>query len=178
MSSAERRLGGLGLDWRCDRPELQQASRNIRAARRLLAAVLFGFLSGLIHAQDTPVGLWKTIDDDGKTEKSLIRVTEERGALTGRVERLLDHTEKPDAVCEKCTDERKDQPVLGMTVIRDVRRRGGESNVWDGGEILDPDNGRTYRLRLTLGANGKTLAVRGYIGAPILGRTQTWIRVE
>jgi uncharacterized protein (DUF2147 family) len=146
--------------------------------KRLATALVFALLAELACAQDTPVGLWKTIDDDGKTEKSLVRIIEREGALTGKIERLLDPSDKPDALCEMCTDERKVKPILGMTVIRDVRRRDGEKYVWEGGEILDPDNGKTYRVRLTLDAAGKTLAVRGYIGAPMLGRTQTWIRVQ
>jgi uncharacterized protein (DUF2147 family) len=146
--------------------------------KHLLPALVFGLLAEIAHAQSTPVGLWKTIDDDGKTEKSLVRITESDGRLSGRIERLLDPAEKPDALCELCTDERKDKPIVGMTVIRDVRRRDGETNVWDGGEILDPDNGKTYSVRIALGAAGRTLIVRGYIGVPILGRTQTWLRVE
>jgi uncharacterized protein (DUF2147 family) len=128
-------------------------------------------------AQATPVGLWKTIDDETKKEKSLVRITDDSGVLTGKIEKLLDPT-KQDSKCDKCTDERKDQPVLGMTILRKVRQNNDDKDRWDGGDILDPNNGKEYRVRLKPVNDGKALEVRGYIGAPLLGRTQTWIRVE
>ena len=85
---------------------------------------------------------------------------------------------KPDAKCDKCTGERKDQPILGLPIIRNVKANADDATLWDGGEILDPNNGKTYKVRLKPADGGKKLEVRGYIGAPLLGRTQTWIRVE
>ena len=128
------------------------------------------------HAQTTPVGLWKSIDDETKTEKSLVRIVDASGMLTGRIEKLLDPT-KQDAKCDKCGDARKDQPVLGMTIITGVRA-GSNPSVWEGGEILDPNNGKSYKVRLKPVDGGQKLEVRGYVGAPMLGRSQTWIRVE
>ncbi len=133
-------------------------------------------LPGMAAAQNTPVGLWKSIDDETKTEKSLVRITEAGGALTGKIEKLMDPT-KQDAKCDKCSDARKDQPVLGMTIITGVRA-GSDKTLWEGGEILDPNNGKTYKVRIKPIDGGKKLEVRGFIGAPMLGRTQTWIRVE
>jgi len=150
----------------------------IRHTRSLVAALGLGLFAALAHAQATPTGLWKTIDDETKKEKSLIRVTESGGVFTGKLEKLLDPTAKADAVCDKCSDERKDKPLVGMTLIKGVKQSESDKDRWDGGEILDPNNGKTYKVRLTPGDGGKTLAVRGYIGAPMLGRTQTWIRVE
>ncbi|NBW46921.1 MAG: DUF2147 domain-containing protein [Betaproteobacteria bacterium] len=133
-------------------------------------------LPGIAAAQNTPVGLWKSIDDETKTEKSLVRITEAGGTLTGKIEKLMDPT-KQDAKCDKCSDARKDQPVLGMTIITGVRA-GSDKTLWEGGEILDPNNGKTYKVRIKPIDGGKKLEVRGFIGAPMLGRTQTWIRVE
>ena len=144
-----------------------------------LSVVLVGVaaaLPTLAEAQTTPVGLWKSIDDETKTEKSLVRITEAGGALVGRIEKLLDPT-KQDAKCDKCSDARKDQPVTGMTIISGVKASDDKS-LWEGGEILDPNNGKTYKVRIKPVDGGKKLEVRGYIGAPMLGRTQTWIRVE
>ena len=144
----------------------------------------FGVACGLVlatalaHAQTTPIGLWKTIDDDTKKEKSLIRLTESSGVITGKLEKLLDPATKPDALCEKCSDDRKDKPLVGMTLVKGVKQNEGEKALWDGGEILDPNNGKTYRVRLVPKEDGRKLDVRGYIGTPMLGRTQTWIRVE
>ncbi len=141
-----------------------------------LAALAFG-LHAAVWAQATPAGLWKTIDDATKTEKSLVRISESGGVFSAKVEKVLDPT-KQDAKCDKCTDERKDQRVIGMTIVKNVRQNEGDKGLWDGGEILDPNDGKTYKVRLKPIDGGKALEVRGYIGAPLLGRTQTWIRVE
>ncbi|MFM2055511.1 MAG: hypothetical protein RL456_3548, partial [Pseudomonadota bacterium] len=117
------------------------------------------------------------IDDDGRTEKSLVRITDTGGVLSARIEKVFDPT-KQDARCEKCGDERKDQPVLGMTIVKGVKASADDAGLWDGGEILDPNNGKTYKVRMKPVDGGRRLEVRGYIGAPLLGRTQTWIRVE
>ena len=142
----------------------------------LIALALAG-VSLAAAAQSTPAGLWKTIDDDGRTEKSLVRITDTGGVLSARIEKVFDPT-KQDARCEKCGDERKDQPVLGMTIVKGVKASADDAGLWDGGEILDPNNGKTYKVRLKPVDGGRRLEVRGYIGAPLLGRTQTWIRVE
>ena len=130
---------------------------------------------GSAQAQMTPVGLWKTIDDDGKTEKSLVRIVEKGGVLSGVVEKLFDAS-KQDSKCDQCTDERKDKLVLGMTVIRNVRQDADDKEIWSGGEILDPNNGKTYKTRLKPVDGGKTMQMRGYIG--FFYRTQIWHRVE
>lgn len=141
------------------------------------AGLLLAFAATWAQAQTSPVGLWKTVDDETGKEKSLVRISEAGGVLTGRIEKLLDPA-KQDAKCDKCSDERKDQPVLGMTIIRNVKQSAGDAALWDGGEILDPNKGKTYKVRLKPADGGAKLEVRGYIGAPLLGRTQTWTRVE
>jgi uncharacterized protein (DUF2147 family) len=139
-----------------------------------LAALL---LAGPALAQMTPVGTWKTIDDKTNTERSLVRITESGGVITGTVERLLAADAKPDAVCDKCTDDRKDKPMVGLQVVRDVRRKGSD-NLWEGGTILDAREGKVYRVRMVPIEDGRKMEVRGFIGTPMLGRTQVWIRVE
>jgi uncharacterized protein (DUF2147 family) len=125
-------------------------------------------------AQATPVGLWKSIDDETKKEKSLVRISDGGGVLTGKIEKLLDPA-RQNEVCDKCSDERKDQPIAGMTIIRNAKASGDDAT-WTGGDILDPNNGKVYKLRLKPLDGGKSLEVRGYIG-PFF-RNQTWIRVE
>ena len=147
-------------------------------ARLLAAAALGAALYGTALAQNTPVGVWKTIDDGTGKEKSLIRITDAGGVLAGRIEKLLDPATPQDAVCKECSDERKDQPILGMTIIRSVRADDSDKGLWSGGDILDPNNGKVYKVRLKPIDGGARMDVRGYIGAPLLGRTQTWIRVE
>ncbi len=140
-----------------------------------IAAVACVALHGTAFAQATPLGLWKTIDDETKQEKSLVRISEAGGTLTGKVEKIADPA-KQDSKCEKCSDERKDKPVLGMTIVRNAKQSADDKDTWDGGEILDPNNGKVYRLRLKPLDGGKVLEVRGYIG-PFF-RNQTWLRVE
>ena len=145
--------------------------------KKTAIALMLASAAGVVFAQATsPVGLWKTIDDETKKEKSYVRITEANGVLSGKIEKLL-NPDKPDPKCEKCTDERKDQPVVGMTIIRNVKKDGDDDR-WEGGDILDPNNGKVYKVRLKPADGGKKLDVRGYIGMPMLGRTQTWIRVE
>ena len=141
-----------------------------------IAALLLSAVAGTALAQSTPAGLWKTIDDETKAEKSLVRITESGGVFTGKIDKIL--TDKQDAKCVECTDERKDQPVLGMTILRNIKPDGDDKGTWVGGDILDPNNGKVYKVRIKTADGGKKLEVRGYIGAPILGRTQTWLRVE
>ena len=143
--------------------------------KRIAASLLLALSGACALAQMTPVGLWKTIDDDGKTEKSLVRITESGGVLTGTVEKVFDPA-KQDAKCDKCTDDRKDRAVQGLDIIRNVRQDAEDKAVWTGGEILDPKNGKTYKTRLKPVDGGKTMEMRGYIG--ILYRTQVWHRVE
>lgn len=145
-------------------------------AQALLLGLGLSLLAGIAQAQNTPVGVWKSIDDETKKEKSLIRITESGGALSGKIEKFLDPETKPDTVCDKCTDERKDKPVMGMTIVRNAKQSADDKEVWEGGDILDPKNGKVYKLRLKPLDGGKTMEVRGYIG-PFF-RNQTWIRAE
>ena len=126
-------------------------------------------------AQNTPVGVWKTIDDDGKTEKSLVRITESSGVLTGKIEKIFE-AGKQDSTCDKCTDERKDQPVLGMVILRNLKQDPDDKDTWAGGEVLDPNNGKTYKARLKPLEGGKQLQMRGYLGP--FYRTQVWQRAQ
>lgn len=143
---------------------------------KMLAALAVLLLHGAAFAQATPVGLWKTIDDETKKEKSLVRIVETGGTLSGRIEKLLAPDAKADDVCDKCTDERKDKPIVGLSIIRNAKVSPEDPGLWTGGEILDPNNGKTYKLRLKPLDGGKALEVRGYIGP--FYRNQTWIRVE
>ncbi len=144
------------------------------AALTLTALTLF---AGAALAQATPVGVWKSIDDKTKTERAQIRITESGGVLSGKIEKLLAADAKQDAVCDKCTDDRKGKPIIGMEILRGVKKDADEP-VWEGGTILDAAEGKVYKVKLTPVDGGKKLDVRGYVGMPMLGRTQTWIRIE
>ncbi|MBL8329620.1 MAG: DUF2147 domain-containing protein [Rubrivivax sp.] len=140
-----------------------------------LLGLTLALSSSLALAQATPVGLWKTIDDKTGKERTLVRITETGGTLTGVIEKRLDPAAVADAKCDKCADDRKDKPIQGLDIIRGAKKDG---ETWDGGTILNPEEGKVYKLRLTLADGGKKLEVRGFIGAPLLGRTQVWQRVE
>jgi uncharacterized protein (DUF2147 family) len=130
---------------------------------------------GTAYAQETPVGLWRSVDDKTKEARAEIRINEVAGVLSGKIVKRLDKDAKPDATCDKCTDDRKDKPLLGMEIIRKAKKLDGEA-AWGDGEILDPDNGKVYRLKLVPIEGGKKLQVRGFIGP--FYRTQVWQRVE
>jgi uncharacterized protein (DUF2147 family) len=145
----------------------------IRAALALATVGAFGGA----QAQMTPVGSWHTIDDKTGEIKSLVVITESNGVLSGHVEKLLRKDADQKAVCDKCTDDRKDKLVLGLEIIRAAKKAEGK-DVWEDGNIVDPDNGTVYKLKLTPIDGGKKLEVRGFIGFALLGRTQTWVRVQ
>jgi len=144
---------------------------------RFATAIVLGMSALSALAQMTPVGLWKTISDKDGLVTSEVRIIETAGVVSGKVERILHPDAKPDDKCTLCTDERKDQLQLGMEIIRAAKKAEGK-DVWEGGNILDPENGSVYRLKMTPVDGGKKLEIRGYIGAPIFGRTQTWFRVQ
>ena len=148
-----------------------------KQALALAIVVVFDLLMMVdATAQTSPVGLWKSMDDTTAKPAALIRITDNHGQLVGKIEKLF---ELPDdnrnPRCTECTDARKNQPIIGMTIIDGMHVDG---NGYGGGNILDPDNGKVYKSRMTLTDNGKKLQVRGYIGVPLLGRTQIWVREE
>ena len=124
----------------------------------------------------SPVGLWKNVDDASGKPRALIRITESSGALLGRIEKVFPApNEDPNPKCSKCEGANKNAPVIGLVILTGLTKNGDD---YAGGEILDPDNGKVYRSKVRLTDNGKKLSVRGYIGVPMLGRSQTWMRQE
>jgi len=164
------------------------ASRAIRCLRlrqgpNTFAGTLLGValaaaaLNGTVaFAQTDPVvGHWTTIDDKTHQPKSIIRIDLVDQKLQGTIVKIFTAPgERADPVCEQCKDHRKDKPIIGMTIMTGLKKSSNTS--WDGGEILDPNNGSIYKVKLSLMPDAKALDVRGYIGVPMLGRTQTWVR--
>ncbi len=122
----------------------------------------------------SPVGTWRTIDDKTGNTRNIVQVYELGGELFARVERDLT-SEGATALCTRCKDERKDQPLVGLVFMRHMKLDDDE---YRGGDILDPDNGSIYRCKLRLEAGGRKLKVRGFIGLSVFGRTQTWEREQ
>jgi uncharacterized protein (DUF2147 family) len=145
---------------------------------RVLLLMVLGFtlLSSQAADKDAPTGLWRTIDDKSGKERSLVRVTESNGQLQITIEKLFrEPGEDPNPLCDKCPGERKNKPVTGMQIASGLKKDG---DIWSGGEILDPENGKTYKCKVWLEDKGKKLHVRGFIGVSVLGRTQVWVREE
>ena len=149
-------------------------SKGYRAVASALGLALAAAWGTAAAQMNTPIGLWRTIDDETNKERSTVRITETDGILTGRIESLPNPADR-DAVCDKCTDQRKGTKIIGLTIIEGVSNGDGDE-YWDGGRILDPKNGKTYTVRLSPLDGGRKLQVRGYIG-PFF-RTQTWERIE
>ena len=137
----------------------------------IFKVLFFLFLSINVWSQSA-VGTWKTIDDEDGTVKSHVSIYEENGKLFGKVIKLI-NPEK--TICSECKGDKKDKPIEGMQIIWDLKKE--ESNLWKGGKILDPKNGKEYKCKIEL-VDSKTLNVRGFIGFSLFGRTQTWYRVE
>jgi uncharacterized protein (DUF2147 family) len=127
-----------------------------------------------VQARSSPVGLWETISDRDGKPKGHVRIVEANGELRGTIEEIVDPNRRAD-VCDKCPGDRANKPVLGLTILTGLKAQG---DAWTGGEILDPNNGKIYACRVRLIDGGRHLEVRGYIGISLLGRTQTWNRLE
>lgn len=138
----------------------------------LLAVLMAATAAGAQTA--SPVGLWKNIDDVSGKPKALIRVVEVNGELQGRIEKL--YGPEPNPFCNACEGDRKGKPIVGMLFMSGLKKTGDAE--YGGGEILDPGNGKVYKSKLTLKDGGNKLDVRGYIGVPILGRSQVWLREQ
>jgi uncharacterized protein (DUF2147 family) len=121
---------------------------------------------------DSPIGLWKTFDDKTGAARAIVRIYERDGLLFGKIESSF----TPGAehrVCAVCSDERKNQPILGLVIIRNMKHTDDD---YSGGDILDPDTGSVYHCKMHV-EGGTRLVVRGYIGFSLLGRNQIWQRM-
>lgn len=146
--------------------------RLIRVQWFCVLIVLTTVMSPL--AAEGLTGVWKTIDDETGEAKSLIEIKKMGDEYQGVIKELLNPSE-PNPVYNLCTDNRKDQPIIGMMIMSGIT---GSDDSYTPGEILDPQNGKLYSVNVKLIEEGQKLEVRGYIGFSLLGRTQTWQRNE
>lgn len=144
---------------------------------RLIFILLLGWLAAFnagAQEHNTPIGLWKNLDDVTGKPRALIRIVDQDGELQGRIEKIFfEPGEDQHPKCIKCEGALKDQPTLGMLILSGFSAMGSE---YTNGKILDPNNGKLFKSRMTLEEDGKKLVVRGYIGIPLMGRSQTWLR--
>ncbi len=139
---------------------------------RILTIISMFLLFTSISFAQSPIGKWRTIDDETNEKKSIVEIYEENGKLYAKVIQLFrEPDEEQNPLCEECKGDRKDQPILGMIIMWDMEQDDDE---WEG-EILDPENGKTYSCFIELEEANK-LKVRGYIGFSFIGRTQYWYR--
>ncbi|WP_426429931.1 DUF2147 domain-containing protein [Winogradskyella sp. HB-48] len=117
------------------------------------------------------LGKWKSIDDETGEAKSIVEIYEKNGKVYGKIVDIL--TAKRDALCNKCKGKNKDKPVLGMVIIEGLEK---EDNVYEGGTIINPENGKEYKCQLKIEEDKDTLRVRGYVA--FFYKTQYWKRVE
>lgn len=144
--------------------------KKIALALGLLVTTVFA------NAADPLDGtVWKTIDDKTKQAKAVVKFTEQsNGTLTASIQSVL--TPGEENACKKCEGTYKNKSLKGLTIVRNLKNAGGTS--YTGGSILDPQSGKTYKLKGNLAAGGKKLELRGFIGVAALGRNQTWVRAN
>ena len=152
---------------------------------KCLKLFAIGLMSGMIAANafaakvyDSPVGYWKTIDDVTGKPKSIVKIWRANDQLLmGKVIKIFPKTGNDQTkLCNACQGDLHNQPVVGMVILSGLK--ASHAAKWDDGKILDPQNGKRYSCSLKLGDNGKKLNVHGYIGLPIIGRSQTWERID
>ncbi len=143
--------------------------------RKTLLALAIGLaaMPMLAMAQQSPVGKWKTIDDETGKVKSIVEITQaSNGTLQGRVVEVLQSDRGPNPTCDKCSGANKGKPVKGMTILWGLRPDG--AGKWAGGTVLDPAKGKTYKSKLEIKDGGKKLGMSGCVA--FICREQTWVR--
>jgi len=147
-----------------------------------LLSIAVGSLAGSLaisaDANSSPVGLWQAIDPDTKQPSGWFLISNDNGVYDGAlVKMFLGPDGDPNIVCDKCKDDRHDQPWLGLQIIRGMKPDSKDNNKYTGGTILDPRDGNVYSAMMTLSPDGQTLIIRGYLGFSLLGRNEYWTRL-
>ncbi|HEY7986935.1 MAG TPA: DUF2147 domain-containing protein [Methylophilaceae bacterium] len=145
--------------------------------KSILSALSFIFSSHLAWAGDM-TGLWEEYDDDTGKVNALIRINKTAdGTYEGMVEKVLVKTaNNGEAVCSKCAGDLHNRPILGLRILKGMKRKS--DNVFDSGEVLDPDDGRVYPCRIEVMDDGNSLQVTGYLALAWVGQSEIWVRAK
>ena len=146
-----------------------------RTISSLIAFSAGALLSTSVFAVSLNGTQWQTIDDKTGEKKAVIQLTESGGKVSGKIIKVL-NKEKADALCTKCPGSLKNKPVEGLQILSGLKADG--NNQWSDGKLVDPESGKTYSGKLTLSDNGQSLKLRGFVGTPVFGRSQTWQRIK
>jgi len=145
---------------------MNQMMRLIAAAAMCIFSITFA------GAQDV-VGVWKTIDDQTNLPTSHVEIYKKGNTYFGKIVDIL--RDDPNALCTECDGDLKNKPIMGMVILSDMVKQ--DSKTWTSGSIIDPESGKEYKCKIYLKSN-LSLTLRGYIGAPLFGRSQEWIRIK
>lgn len=149
--------------------------------KKILRSLLLAALGvGMTTVFSSPIGYWKTIDDVTGEPKAIIQINNTpQHTVYGRIIKIYPRPGyDQNELCTACEGVRHNQPIVGMIVLQGLKQSRDHQNEWQGGDILDPKNGKLYHCYIRLAEDNSKLHVRGYIGLPLFGRSQTWIRVS
>jgi uncharacterized protein (DUF2147 family) len=159
-----------------DEVNVMRMSRSKCLAMLIGGAAALGLATGVAAADPSAAGLWQKTEDGQPVVWVLI--VDHDGVFEGAFAKMFPKPgDKGDFRCSKCEDDRKDKPLLGLSFIRDMKHKSGSALEYEGGNILDPRDGSIYHALMSVSEDGQTLHLRGYIGIPMLGKTEDWSRV-